>query len=70
MKVLAYILLLILFVLHQDFWLWTDRSIVLQFLPVGMAYHVGYTLVTAGLWVFVIKALWPSHLERWAEDEA
>ena len=69
MKAIATILLLALFVLHQDFWLWENSGLVLGFLPVGMAYHATYSLVTALVWVFVIKVMWPTQVEQWAEAE-
>ena len=69
MRSLAYILLIVLFVLHQRAWLWESRTLVFGFLHEGMAYHALYSLVTAALWVFVIKVLWPSHIECWADEE-
>ena len=69
MKVIATVLLLLLFILHQDFWLWNDRSLVFGWLPVGLAYHAAYSLVTALVWVFVIKVLWPTRVVDWAEKE-
>ena len=51
----AVLLVLVLFVLHQDFWWWTDaRPVVFGILPIGLFYHVAYTLVTAlVLWALV-----------------
>jgi hypothetical protein len=53
-----------LYALHQDFWLWrTARPLVFGVLPIGLFYHVAYTLVTAlALWALV-TLLWPEHLE-------
>jgi hypothetical protein len=55
-----------LFVLHQDVWFWTDRRIVLGFLPIGLAYHMGFSLATAGLWWLATRIAWPESLETWA----
>ena len=52
--------------LHQDFWLWSDASLVLGFIPSGLAYHVAFSIVTAGLWVVVVRTAWPS--ETRADD--
>ena len=38
-------------------------------MPVGLAYHAGYSLVAATFWAVVIKIAWPTHLEEWAEGE-
>ncbi len=40
MRVLSLFALALLFLLHQDFWLWRDETIVLG-LPVGLTYHIG-----------------------------
>lgn len=50
--------------LHQDFWGWTDKTLVFGFVPVGMAYHLGYTLLAALTMSALVKVAWPSHLER------
>jgi hypothetical protein len=57
-----------LFVLHQDFWNWDNRSLVLGWLPVGLAWHAGFSLAAALLWVAAIRWAWPRDIERWAEE--
>jgi hypothetical protein len=57
----------LLFVLHQDFWLWDDRTLVFGYLPVGLLYHVLYSIAAALLWVAAIRWAWPTHIESWAE---
>lgn len=53
-----------LYVLHQDIWLWrTARPLVFGFLPIGLFYHVTFTLVTALALVVLVRLLWPSHLD-------
>lgn len=51
------------FVLHQDFWNWADRSIVLGLFPVGLAYHVGYSLLASVLLAWVVRVAWPAPLD-------
>jgi hypothetical protein len=54
-----------LYVLHQDFWFWrTPKPLVFGFLPIGLFYHVLYTLAVAGLLFLMVKYAWPSHLEN------
>lgn len=48
--------------LHQDTWLWNDSTLVLGFLPSGLAYHAGYSLATAVLWAVVALKAWPESL--------
>ena len=65
---LLYAGLLLLFVLHNDLWLWDDPRRVLG-LPVGLTYHVGLCLATAALlWVLVRRA-WPEALQDTDEEE-
>jgi hypothetical protein len=66
----ATILVTLLYLLHQDFWFWTDAEpLVFGVLPVGLFYHVAYTLVTAFvLWVLV-RRFWPAHLDPGTSDE-
>ncbi len=58
MKVLVVILALILLVLHQDFWLWGNESLVLGFMPMGLAYHAAYSIACALMGALAIKYLW------------
>jgi hypothetical protein len=61
-----------LYLLHQDFWFWRAATpIVFGFLPVGLFYHVCYTLVISALMWALVKYAWPSHLEteRWRDGE-
>ncbi len=60
----AAILVATLYVLHQDFWFWrTARPLVFGVLPIGLLYHVAYTLATAALMWLLVGRLWPAHLE-------
>jgi hypothetical protein len=64
MTTAAALLVAALCVLHQDFWFWREaRPLVFGVLPIGLFYHVAYTVATTlVLWLLVAK-LWPSHLE-------
>ena len=52
------VLLVALFVLHQDVWLWRDGRLVLG-LPVGLAYHVAYCLAAALVLGRAVRWAWP-----------
>lgn len=69
---LTWALFWVLFLLHHDFWWWNDPAMLFDFLPVGMAWHVGFSIATALLWLMALKYAWPAEIERWAEqpDEA
>ena len=59
MRYAIWIALAALLVLHQDFWFWDDRSVVLGFLPIGLAYHIGISLAAAALWWLATRVCWP-----------
>ncbi len=54
----------VVYVLHQDYWNWKDGELLLGFLPVGLAYHAGYSIVAALMMAVLVKFAWPSHLEN------
>jgi hypothetical protein len=56
----------LLFLLHQDFWWWDDRTLVLGYLPIGMFYHILFSIAAAVLWICATRWAWPEHLEEWA----
>jgi hypothetical protein len=70
MKRLLLILIVIAFyILHQDFWFWRETTpIVFGFLPIGLFYHVCYTLAVSLLMWLLVKYAWPSHLEESAGE--
>jgi hypothetical protein len=60
---------ILLYALHQDVWFWrTARPLLLGFLPVGLAYHAGYSVAAALLMALLVKTAWPSRLEREPEE--
>ncbi|MCS1407338.1 MAG: hypothetical protein M2R45_00495 [Verrucomicrobia subdivision 3 bacterium] len=54
--------------LHQDVWFWAEgETLLLGFLPVGLAYHAVYTIGVAGFWWWAVNFAWPKELD--ASDE-
>jgi hypothetical protein len=54
----------LLYVLHQDFWLWRDaRPLVFGFLPIGLFYHAAFMVATSLLLAALVTRAWPAHLE-------
>lgn len=66
---LLYAALAAMVLLHHDFWYWNDATLVFGFLPVGVAYHSAYSLVTGLLWLLVALYAWPSELEDFAHGD-
>ena len=65
MKKLVYAMIVLLALVHQDFW-WWDRidPLVLGFIPIGLAYQAGVSIVAAILWAMAVKYCWPQGLEN------
>jgi uncharacterized membrane protein len=53
--------LLLLFVLHNDFWQWDDAT-PLWGLPVGLTYHIVYCIVAALVMWLLVRFAWPEEL--------
>lgn len=60
---------ILLAILHQDFWLWDDGSVLFGFLPIGLGYHAAYSIVVALYWWWVVRTVWPADSET-SDDEA
>jgi Protein of unknown function (DUF3311) len=66
-RVLVYLAVPLLYILHQDWWNWDSHQLILG-LPVGLAYHVGFCVAAACLMFGLVRYAWPSHLEVEASD--
>lgn len=59
MKKVIWILVLVLIILHQDNWLWNDERLVLGFLPIGLAWHMGISISASLVWFLATLFAWP-----------
>jgi len=66
-RILALLLLVAaVYALHQDFWNWQRiEPLLFGFLPVGLAYHVAYSLLAALMMAVLVRFAWPAHLEKY-----
>jgi hypothetical protein len=54
----------VMVILHQDVWFWTNKTLLFGCVPIGLAYHAGFTVLAAiTLFVFT-RTIWPKHLEE------
>ena len=73
-KWLLALLVIAVYLLHQDWWNWKKvEPLVLGFLPIGLAYHAGYSVLAAGMMWLLVRFAWPrdlDNLERETPDRA
>ncbi|HEY9171140.1 MAG TPA: DUF3311 domain-containing protein [Verrucomicrobiae bacterium] len=57
-------MVLAIYLLHQDFWNWKKvEPLVFGFLPIGLAYHGGYSVLAAVMMWVLVKFAWPKELD-------
>jgi len=64
MKYVFGVLVLILIVLHQDYWQWSRTEVVFGFVPYALAYHMGISIVTAMVWLLAVNLCWSNSAEE------
>jgi hypothetical protein len=58
-----------IYLLHQDFWSWKKAEpLVFGFLPIGLAYQAGYSILAAVMMAVLVRTVWPKHLENVEPD--
>ncbi|MFN0135999.1 MAG: hypothetical protein ACKVS9_07760 [Phycisphaerae bacterium] len=69
MRTLIWSLLVMLAIVHQDFWWRADhRTLVFGFLPVSLAYHICISIAACILWGLACRYCWPSGADVADED--
>jgi hypothetical protein len=69
MKSLVVGLLILLAVVHQDFWWRADhRTLVFGFLPVSLFYHCCISIAASVLWGLACYHCWPRNVD--VEDQS
>ena len=58
MRRFLYFVLIGLFVVRHDLWLWSDDSLLLG-LPVGLLYHALFCLVVSVVMALLVRHAWP-----------
>lgn len=59
MKNAVWGLVLLLVILHQDFWYWDDPRLVFGFLPISLLYHALLSIAAGLAWWLATKYAWP-----------
>jgi hypothetical protein len=64
MKWLLTLIVIVVILLHQDIWNWKNNALVLGFIPIGLAYHIGYSCLAALTMWLLVRLAWPKQLEE------
>ena len=67
-KTVFWIALVVLMILHHDWWFWSDGTLLFGFLPVGLAYHAGISLAAGALWAVAVFYAMPEVFEADPEE--
>ena len=63
-KALLVLMVITVYVLHQDFWNWLKTDpLLFGMLPIGLAYHAVYSVLAAIMMAILVRFAWPRHLE-------
>ena len=68
-RILLVIAVVVLYVLHQDFWYWRSARLVFGFVPIGLFYQGCFSVAAAFLMWLLVKFAWPDHLEQEIEQQ-
>ncbi|MDE0867052.1 MAG: DUF3311 domain-containing protein [Rubripirellula sp.] len=52
-------LVLLLLILHQDNWFWTDGTLVFGFVPMALFWHACISLGAVATWFLATRIAWP-----------
>lgn len=53
------VLATLLLILHQDYWFWTNRTLVFGILPIGLFWHICISLAAVLTWALATRIAWP-----------
>jgi len=59
-------IVLVLAIVHYDFWYWNDTSLVFGFMPVGLFFQALISIAAGLTWALVTRFAWPTWIEEWA----
>ncbi len=63
-KLLLTLMVIVIYALHQDCWNWRRyEPLVFGFVPIGLAYHAGFSILAAVMMWVLVKFAWPKDLE-------
>lgn len=70
MRYVVWGLILLLAILHQDIWFWSEDWLVFGFMPVTLLYHAGISVAAGFCWWLATIFAWPEDLIEETKVEA
>ena len=67
MRKTVWLLVILLIIFHQDFWNWNDDTLVFEFMPIGLFYHVCLSIAAAVVWFLACAFAWPEGIDDFEE---
>lgn len=68
MRYVIWLLVLILVIIHQDFWNWNNGSLIFGFMPIGLFYHMCLSIAAGALWFLACHFAWPTDVDDHVAD--
>ena len=62
-------LVILLLILHQDNWLWTNDKLLFGFMPIGLFWHACISIAASLTWFLATRIAWPFDEETHAETQ-
>ena len=53
------VLAVLLLILHQDYWFWSNRTLVFGILPIGLFWHICISIAATLTWYLATRIAWP-----------
>ena len=59
MRIAIWLMVLVLLIIHQDFWFWNSELMVFGFIPIGLFYHACISIAASITWFMACQFAWP-----------
>ncbi len=53
------VLAVLLLILHQDYWFWSNKTLVFGILPMGLFWHICISIAATLTWYLATQIAWP-----------
>jgi len=57
------VLALLLLLLHQDYWFWSNKTLVFGILPMGLFWHICISMAATLTWYLATRIAWPREIQ-------